>query len=178
MAQNQLLPSQPTVSITPTVLTDGLLYANAVPLTFNEASLGDNLKTPDPIAMVEGQTIIGIVKLTANGHITGSNAFVFLQTDLGDGNWVDVAWCNTRMTDGTATFVLCGGGIGAENNAFGPIRQFGSAPATQANGSNTMPIGGRCRFTGFGLSVGGSSSLAGTFASIQATITYRIQDPR
>lgn len=167
-----------TLNITPTALTDGVVYCTNVPLTLNEASLGDNLLSLALIPVVEGQTIVATVKLTTNGHITGSNAFVFLQTDLGDGNWIDIAWCNTRITDGTATFVLCGGGLGAMNNAFGPLRQSGSAPTTQSNGSNAVPLGGRCRFTGFGLSAGGSSALAGTLASIQATITYRIQNPR
>lgn len=165
-------------NIVPTPLTDGILYAKNVPLTGTEAVLGDALLTPALIPIVEGQTIVATVSLAANGHITGSNAFVFLQTDLGDGNWVDVAWCNTKLTDGTAVFVLCGGGLGAMNNAFGPLRQQGSAPTSQANGSNAMPLGGRCRFTGFGLSSGGSSSVAGTFASLQATISYRLQTPR
>lgn len=167
-----------TANIVPTAPTEGTIYATSVPLTMQEAALGDALICPAIIPVVEGQTIVAVVKLTTNGHITGSNAFVFLQTDLGDGVWVDVAWCNSRLTDGTATFVLCGGGIGAMNNAFGPLRKEGSAPATQANGSNSVPLGGRCRFTGFGLSVGGSSSVAGTFAAIQATITYKLQHPR
>lgn len=165
-------------NITPTAPSDGIAYATSVPLTGTEASLGDALATPALIAVAEGQAIVAVVRIAANGHVTGSNAFVFLQTDLGDGNWVDVAWCNTRLTDGSSTFVLCGGGAGAMNNAFGPLRSSGSAPATQASGSNAVPLGGRCRFTGFGTSVGGSSSVSGTFASLQATITYKLQQPR
>lgn len=168
----------PAVNIVPLALTDGIVYGTAVPMTTTEAALGDALLTPALIPVVEGQTIVAVVQLSANGHITGSNAFVFLQTDLGDGLWVDVAWCRTGLTDGSATFVLCGGGIGAMNNAFGPLRNPGSAPATQANGSNAVPLGGRCRFTGFGTSSGGSSSVAGTVASLRATITYKLQNPR
>lgn len=167
-----------TANIIPTAMTDGVVYCTSVPLVAEEAQLGDASVTPAIIPIIEGQTIVAVVKIDANGHITGSNAFVFLQTDLGDGVWVDVAWCNTRMTDGSATFVLCGGGLGAMNNAFGPIRKHNSAPATQANGSNAMPLGGRARFTGFGLSEGGSSSLAGTLPSLRATITYKVQKPR
>lgn len=165
-------------NIIPLASSDGITYCTSVPLTFTEASLGDGLKTPALIPVQGGQTIVGIVRLVVNGLISGSNAFVFLQTDLGDGVWIDVAWCNTRISVGSASFVLCGGGVGAMNNAFGPLRQSGSAPATQANGSNAVPLGGRCRFTGFGLSSGGSSSLAGTAAAIQATINYHIQQPR
>ena len=168
----------PTANIIPTAETDGILYANAVPLTSNEASLGDATVTPALIAVAAGMVLVAVVKLTVNGHVTGSNGFVFLQTDLGDGVWVDVAWCRTNITDGTATFVLCGGGQGAMNNAFGPLRQSGSAPTTQANGSNALALGGRCRFTGFATSVGGSSSVSGTTAGLQATITYKLQHPR
>lgn len=167
-----------SANIVPLALTDGVVYATSIPLVTTEADLGDGLLTPRPISVVEGQTVVAVVKLVVNGHVTGTNAFVFLQTDLGDGTWIDLAWCNTKVTDGSATFVLCAGGIGAMNNAFGPMRNASSAPATQANGSNACPLGGRVRFTGFATSVGGSSSLAGTYAGVFATITYRLQNPR
>lgn len=167
-------------NITPTALTDGIPYCTSVPLVSTEADLGDNLKTPAPIAIAEGQTIVAVVQLTVNGHITANNSYIFLQTDLGDGNWIDVAWCRFTGTDQStpALFVLCGGGLGAMNNAFGPQRQASSTPATQASGSNAVPLGGRCRFTGFGKSAGGSSSIAGSYAGVFATITYRLQQPR
>lgn len=165
-------------NIVPTALTDGIVYCTAVPITPPEATLGDAAYTPAIIPVVEGQSIVAVVVLAVNGHITGNNTFVFLQTDLGDGVWVDVAWCNTKITDGSATFVLCGGGVGAMNNAFGPLRQSGSAPTTQANGSNAVPLGGRVRFTGFSGLTGGSSSVAGTVPLVGATITYKLQNPR
>ena len=167
-----------TANIIPTALTDGIVYCTSVPLTPTEASLGDAAQTPDPIAVAEGQTIVAVVKLTVNGHVTGNNTFIFLQTDLGDGSWVDVAWLFFKGTDGTATFVLCGGGLGTMNNAFQQSRQSSAAPSTQANGSNAVPLGGRCRFSGFASSGGGSSSISGTTAGVQATITYRLQNPR
>lgn len=167
-----------SANIVPTAPTEGIPYCTAVPITPPEAMLGDGLKTPALIPVTEGQTIVAVVELSVNGHITGNNTFVFLQTDLGDGVWVDVAWCNTKITDGSATFVLCGGGIGAMNNAFGPLRKSGSAPTTQANGSNAVPLGGRCRFTGFSALTGGSSSIAGTVPLVAATITYKLQHAR
>lgn len=169
-----------TANITPTVITDGIPYATSVPLVSTEADLGDNLKTPAPIAVVEGQTIVAIIQFTINGHIVANNSYVFMQTDLGDGNWIDVAWCQFTNTDQSrpALFVLCGGGLGAMNNAFGPQRRLGSAPVTQGNGSNAVPLGGRIRFTGFGTSFGGSSSVSGTYAGVLVTITYRLQQPR
>jgi hypothetical protein len=165
-------------NIIPTPLSDGIPYCTNVPLVGTEADLGDSLKSPAPIPVAEGQTIVAVVKLNINGHVTGQNSFIFLQTDLGDGTWIDVAWCFFSATDGSGTFVLCGGGLGAMNNAFQQSRKASSAPSSQANGSNAVPLGGRCRFSGFGTSVGGSSSLAGTTAGVQATIIYRIQEPR
>lgn len=168
----------PTINLVPTAPTDGIIYATAVPLTATEASLGDALITPAIIPIIEGQTIVAVVKLSLNGHFTANNTFVFLQTDLGDGTWIDVAWCYWNKADGTATFVLCGGGLGAMNNAFQQSRAASAAPATQANGSNAVPLGGRVRFTGFANSVGGSSSVSGTTTAVSATITYRLQQPR
>ena len=168
----------PTVNLTPTAPTDGIVYASAVPLTPTEAALGDAAQVPSVIPVTWGQTIVAVVKFTVNGLITGNSTFVFLQTDMADGTWVDVAWCFFNGKQGTATFVLCGGGLGAMNNAFQHSRQASSAPTAQANGSNAVPLGGRLRFTGFTNMVGGSSNVAGTATSVTATITYRLQQPR
>lgn len=169
-----------SVNLTPLALTDGIVYGTSVPITITEALLSDGVQVPSTgiVPVAEGQTVLAVVKLVANGNLVSANTFVFLQTDLGDGNWIDVAWCNSRLGVGSQTFILCGGGLGAMNNAFGPLRNQGSAPATQANGSNAVPLGGRIRFTGFTNFAGGSSSVAGTIAGIQATITYKLQNPR
>ena len=166
------------VNITPLALTDGVVYANAVPLTSTEASLGDASVTPALISVAEGQAIVAVVRLSINGFITGNSTFVFLQTDLGDGTWIDVAWCFFSNVQAPATFVLCGGGLGAMNNAFEQARKSNSAPATQANGSNAVPLGGRCRFTGFTRMTSGSSSAAGVSTAVTATVTYKLMTPR
>lgn len=167
-----------TANIIPTAESDGVAYATAVPLTPTEAALGDALACPAVIPVAEGQTIVAAVSLAVNGYITGNSTFVFLQTDLGNGVWIDVAWCMFSSTQAPATFVLCGGGLGAMNNAFQQSRNSGSAPATQANGSNAVPLGGRCRFTGFSKMTSGSSSAPGVSTQVTATITYRLQRPR
>src|SRR4051794_10390773 len=110
-------------NIAPTPLTDGIPYATNVPITSSEADLGDGLKTPTPIPIIDGQTLVAVVKLAINGHVTGNNCFVFLQTDLGDGTWIDVAWCYFNKADGVGTSVLCGGGLGAMSNSFQQSRQ-------------------------------------------------------
>lgn len=168
-----------TANITPEPAVDGILYANAVPVTPTEASLGDGLKTPTPISVMEGQSIVAVVKLTISGIITGNSTFVFLQTDLnGDGTWVDLAWCYWNGNQGTATFILTAGGNGAMNNAFQMSRQSSSTPASQANGSNACPLGGRVRFTGFSKLSGGSSAVPGLTSQVTATITFKLITPR
>lgn len=167
-----------TANIIPTALTDGIAYATGVPVTFQEAALGDALVCPAIIPVVEGQTIVAVVKLTVSGFVTGNNTWVFMQTDLGDGTWIDVAWVFWNDTQGTATFVICGGGLGAMNNAFRQSRANNAAPTPQANGSNAVPLGGRVRFTGYSRGTGGSSNAAGVTSSVSATITYKLQNPR
>lgn len=181
MAQQTLSPSSTPASITPGSSTDGLTYAASVPLTATEASLfgGTGAVNPDPIGVEYGQAIVAVVQLTINGLILGGNTtYVVMQTDMGDGVWVDVAWCVTTFRQGTVTFLLCGGGVGAMNNAFAVSRDAGQPPSPQSSGSNAMPLGGRVRFVGKSSFTGGSSSLAGVTTSVSATIKYKILSPR
>jgi hypothetical protein len=167
-----------TANIIPTAGTDGIPYGTNVPLTSSEADLGDGLKTPDPIAVEYGQIIVAIVQLTFNGLVTANTSYIVMQCDMGDGLWIDVAWCLWTGNQGSATFVLCGGGLGAQNNAFQQTRQAGSPPTPQANGSNVLPLAGRIRFVGKSIFTGGSSSLAGLTTSVSATIKYKLMTPR
>ena len=163
-------------NIVPTAESDGIVYATSVPLTGTEAVLGDAAQVPTVIPVIEGQTIVAVVKLTINGIIVGQNSYVVMQTDLGDGTWIDVAWAVWTGSQGTGTFVLCGGGLGAMNNAFQQSRQSGQFPSSSS--SNAVPLGGRVRFVGKATAVGGSSSVAGTTAGVSATVTYKLQRPR
>ncbi len=165
-------------NITPTAPTDGIPYATQVPLAPTEATLGDALKCPPIIPIADGQTIVAVVKLTVNGLITAGNAYVVLQTDLDNNTWIDVAWLVSTIGQGTATFVLCGGGLGAMNNAFQQVRQVGQVPVVQTVGSNATPLGGRCRFVGKATLASGSSSVAGTTPEVKTDITYKLQHPR
>ena len=165
-------------NIVPTAGTDGIVYANAVPLTPTEASLGDVLKTPDPIIVAEGQAVVAVVKLSINGFITGNSTFIALQTDLGDGTWIDVAWLVWMETMGSATFVLVGSVLGQANTASQQSRKAGSMPEPQSTAAASVILGGRCRFAGFAKMTGGSSSAPGVSTQVTATITYRLQKPR
>lgn len=168
------------LNIVPTALVDGVLHASSSPLTSTEATLG-NTGTPDPIPIIEGQEILAIGVLTVNGKVISQNTYIMMQTDLnGDGNWIDVAWFfDNTLLQGSKTFVLTGGGRGLMNNSFVQSRQVGSAPATQASGSNAVIVGGRVRFTGKTLIGGGGSSVsAGLSNLLTCNITYKLTVPR
>ncbi|MBX9682120.1 MAG: hypothetical protein K2X38_25460 [Gemmataceae bacterium] len=133
-----------TVNITPTTPTDGLPYAVAKALTTTEASL-QTTGMFDPVPVQYGLGFVAVVQLTIAGTPGSNSTYVVLQTDLGDGVWVDVAWAVTTSTsNGTLTFVLAGGAWSANAVAF--TRATGTAPGS--NGSNAIPLGGRCRIVG------------------------------
>lgn len=166
------------LNIVPIAETDGIPYCTAVPLTATEADLGDSANAPAPIPVIYGQVIVAVVSLTINGFITGNSTYVVMQTDLGNGVWVDVAWLFWNSTQAPGTFVLCGGGLGAMNNAFQQSRGSGQVPNPQANGSNAVPLGGRVRFVGQTKMTSGSSSAPGVSTAVTATITYKLMSPR
>lgn len=163
-------------NITPTAIVDGVIYASSVPLTSTEADLynGTAITGQDPVQVAYGQAIVAVVQLSINGIITSNSTYVVMQTDLGDGVWIDVAWCFYNQTQAPAKFVLSGGGVGAINNAFQQSRNSGSVPSPQASGSNQMPLGGRVRFVGKTVMTGGSSSAPGTPTAVTATIRYKL----
>jgi len=165
-------------NIVPTAGSDGIPYCTNVPLTTTEAHLGDLIKSPDPIAVEYGQVIEAVVRFTVNGLLTGNLTYVVLQTDMGDGNWIDVAWIVSTLSQGTATFVIAAGGLGIWNTVIQQSRTVGQPPTPQSNGSNAIPLGGRVQFVGKATSTGGSSSVAGTTAQVLASITCKLMTPR
>lgn len=164
-------------NIVPTTLTDGIPYATAVPLTSTEADLNGGTNVPtSPIPVEYGQVIVAVLQLSINGLIVGNNTYVVMQTDMGDGVWVDVAWIAWTGSQGSATFVICGGGF--TSATFQQTRNTNSPPSPQANGNSGIPIGGRLRFVGKSSFVGGSSSLSGVTTQVFATIKYKLFTPR
>lgn len=163
-------------SISPSSNVDGILYADNTPITSTEADLCTMGTIPnlDPLPVLYGQAAVAIVELSVSGNPAGNSTYVVMQTDFGDGVWIDVAWCFYNETQSAGTFVLCGGGVGSINNAFRQTRQSGSVPNPQANGSNAMPLGGRIRFVGKSVFTGGSSYVAGAFVGVYATIRVKV----
>jgi hypothetical protein len=81
-----------------------------------------------------------------------------MQTDLGDGVWIDLSWCLWNALSGSAIFVLANGASG--DNAFQQTRVANQAPTF--TGSNRSTLGGRIRFTG-----------AATLGAVGATASSR-----
>ena len=139
-------------SITPTTEKDGIAYCTSAPVTTTEADLGT------PISLIYHQALVASVALALGG--TTSPTYIVLQTDLGDGNWIDVAWLTTTDTTGTDLFLLSAGVAGA--NAAAQTRAAGTGPSS--NGSNQVPLGARFRFVG----------KTGANSKATVTITYKL----
>ena len=167
------MPASGFASIVPPVHPDGLLYANSIPLTNNEADLfgGSGAQGTDPIPVLYGQAVSAIVTLQPSGLTGTVNSYVIMQTDWGDGNWFDVCGIVYTNPQAPGYFVLSAGVAG--NNAFQQTRQAGSFPTPQTNFSNQMALGGRIRFVGKALISGSSSAVSGGIWQMAATIRYR-----
>lgn len=163
-----------TANITPTAPTDGIIYSAAVPLTTSEADLygGTGVQAIDPTPIPFGAAVIAVVQLSINGFITGNSTYVVMQTDLGDGTWIDCNWLFWNQVQGSATFVFCNGIAGV--NTFQQTRNSGQVPQPQASGSNQVVLGGRIRFVGRTVMTGGSSIAPGATAMVTVSIRYKI----
>lgn len=162
-------------SITPETGTDGVLYCQNVPVTVSEGDLYNQI-TPHPIPVTYGQAIQAIVFLTVTGAPFSNSTYIVMQSDLGDGRWIDIAWIVWTGISGDALFVLSSPVAGA--NAFQQTRHENTAPGSA--GSNAIPLGGRIRFVGRAQTTGSLSQSPGVGASVtvQATIRYRIMAAR
>ena len=142
--------------------TDGITYVSGVTLPNTEADL---LSPAVPIPLPYMAAVAAVVELTITGGPASNTSYVVMQMDLGDGVWVDVAWCLlTSTSNATYTFILSAGVAGA--SAFQQSRANGSAPS--ANGSNQCTLGSRLRFTGQKALTGGTSP------SVTAKIIYKL----
>lgn len=155
--------------------SDGVKYAVSTPITTTEADLFNQAApNPDPIPVIEGQACFATVVLTAQGGVLLDNSYVVMQTDLGDGNWIDVAWIVWTGLSGSAVFALSGGVAGS--NGLQQTRAAGTAPSS--NGSNQIPLGGRVRFVGKAtLTLSGSSGSSispGLEGQVTASIRYKL----
>jgi hypothetical protein len=142
----------------------GVVYGTAgAALPATEADLGAPFENPYV------QAIAASVVLTVAGSPGSVTAYVVLQTDAGDGQWVDLSWAKlTANANGASLFWLsAGAGSGSVGgDTFQQSRANGTAPA--ATGSNAAVPGPRFRFTGQAAVSGGSSP------TVTATVRYNL----
>jgi len=154
---------------------DGVLYCQDMLLPAAEGDLFNlsSLYAPDPAPVDARQAVMATLTLTGRGIVISATSYVVLQTDLGDGKWIDVAWIRSTAIAGPDLFLLSGGVAGA--NAFQQTRLVGTAPI--GHGSNQFPLGGRIRFVGKSTAVtqAASSASGGVLPpGILCTIRYKL----
>ena len=169
-----------------TQLTGGAPYAVNHVMPAVEGSLSDVPSYQgDPVPLPFEQAISAEVAFSTQGSVPGISAcYVVMQTDQGDGNWADLAWCNlTSVPGANPTVFWLSAGLDATNGVFQQSRTQGTTP-TPANSSNAIALGARLRFVGkASLSSGSSSSSSSSGApavtpAILVTIRYRPVSPR
>ncbi len=127
--------------------TGGLPYATAAALPSTEADIFNQLIPPffDPVPVPsEHEALFAIVQIAIPNALTTNAAYIVLQTDLGDGVWVDVAWIVYSGISGTATFSIAAGAGGSQG--VQQTRAANTAPASSSVAN--LPLGGRIRFVG------------------------------
>jgi hypothetical protein len=168
------MPAYPNVLVP--LVGKGPQYAVNVPLTAPIAGTDQDLFNqlrPDPAGVFAARAVIAVVTFTPTA-ITTNSSYVILQTDLGDGRWIDLAWCvYTGLT--TATFCLTSAFSVA--TVFQQTRSAGTAPSS--NGSNAVPLGDRIRFIGAATTSSSSSSSSssgspGVIPGVTVTIGYKL----
>ncbi len=161
------------VTLTATLLVNATLMSVS-PLVAALPALGYALNQGEPFMLPAGaEALLAVVQLVA---AVSASVYVAMQTDLGDGVWVDVAVTKLNVVTGTTTFAMSSGLGGG--SAPGAQRANGTTPA--ANISNAMPLGARVRFTGqLTSSSSSSSSSSGAGGSgVRATIKYKVKGMR
>ena len=156
-------------------LTDGKSYSVNVPLTSNEAVLSTSSSPwyPDPVPLSFQQALVATVLLSAPTPLASNASYVVLQTDMGDGVWVDVAWAIWTGTSGNAVFLFSVMGNPALTLAVQQTRAAGTAPGS--TGQNNIALGARFRFVGKAtINAGSSSSPSAGFSGVQATIKFKL----
>ncbi len=133
--------------------SDGVLYANRSIMPAAEGDLF-NAQGQDPFAIPYQEAIAAKITFEIQGNVLSNAAYVVMQTDMGEGIWFDVAWCNFSGIAGPMHFYMSAGIAGVL--VFQQTRQPGTTP-TPSNSGNQMCLGGRIRFVGKA-TVGASSS--------------------
>lgn len=164
-------------NIAPNPPYDGLVYASAARVPAAEGDVGNQTgKLAPPVPVLYGEACLAIVELSIVGTLTTNTTYIVMQTDLGDGTWIDLAWCTWTGITGVANFVLSGGVAGA--NSF--LQRVSGVAPSPVNGDNQIPLGGRIRFVGkssvttTSSSSSARSSAPGVVPGVQVSILYKL----
>jgi hypothetical protein len=151
---------------------DGLPYATAAVIPSVEQDLFNQpLPQKGPLSVVYGEAALAVIELSLNVQPATNSTYVILQTDLGDGVWLDLVGIVWTGTSGSATFLLSAGVAGAL--ALQQTRQAGSAPG--ANFANQCPLGGRIRFVGQTTLTGVPANFSSSGGVAGVTCTIRVK---
>ncbi len=172
------MATTPYANVFPVARVGGVIYANQTVMPAAEGDLitpaNAGLANVDPFPVDFNSSILAVVEFSTAGNIINNTSYVVMQTDLGDGTWIDLAWCTWTGTGATAVFGLAAGAFAG--NAFQQSRSVGTAP-TPANGSVQCPLGGRIRFVGkatVNTSPGSSSLGPAANNEVIVTILYKL----
>ncbi len=136
----------------------GLVYASGTGLL--PAAEGDLSTIPSikqsPIPVQRTSNATAVVQFTRRGNFASASGYTVMQTDCGDGVWIDIAWCTFTSIAPAATLVFLLASSQFGPNAFQQTRASGTAPSS--TGSNEMGLLGRVRFVGKVTILGTSSS--------------------
>ena len=143
-------------NIDPTPQTMAVKYAVSKALTTTEATIY-NQSTGDPVLpRGHAHSINAVGTITITGGPSTTEAYVVMQTDLGNGIWIDVAWFPTAATSGTKTFYLsC---IQSVSVCVEQTRASGTAPGFA--GASSVGLLDRIRFVGKAVFTGGTNPAA------------------
>jgi len=140
---------------------DVLNYCSLVALTTTEADLGT------PAQVFEEQVFLEATgQVATGGSPATSTVFIALQTDLGDGLWVDLAWYVSTSAANRTDLFCFQTGPGQANAVL--QRKAGTPPSGTKPAAIELGLGSRYRITGQATFTGGTSPSA--VASVRTVI--------
>lgn len=157
-------------------LSDGAVYAQNLLLPAQEGDLYSTVpgQAFDPVPTLYAQAMFAIVEFSAYNVLTDTACYVVLQTQLGDGQYIDLSWVTfNAIGNSKGVGVLTAGAFAG--SGFMQTRQPGTPPSP-ANGSNSCPLGGQLRFIGQGNFTASQSSASSGPAGngVYVNILYRL----
>lgn len=145
-------------------ISDDIAYAAAVTLPSVEADLGSPITCPSWVRSIEA-----VLQFSVTGAPATTDSYVVMQTDLGDGVWIDLGWILYTDVSASRTYGLSGGQTA--NAVSGSQRVAGTDPSSPS-ATVALPVGARIRFVGQAKFTGGANP------AVTCTIKYKLVGQR